>query len=290
MKGFAKTAARALSVMALCLSLFVAMPMEALAYKEANSYIDMEEWLWEVNNATLPEKTVKVSMYMLASPEYAKKQFTWRYTFWCYDGIFELTDGTVQTDNGMIYKFRSDNIDAIEVYDDIEVWFWTFNIEPGTYAFTTGMDDITVLDSSLQYTEKEEKVTVKDGDHVRLYSLFGPWDWIEPQIDTLTSYAKKREAELGYGHPTPAAKEEATEAVMQEEAEPEEPEAIAPKPQAPVEKAEPPAMQESQEPPKVERSLLEKALPFAVLAIVLGFVIVAVAIIVAVLAIKKNRQ
>lgn len=103
----------------------------------------------------------------------------------------------------MIYFFRAENADVIDTYADNEIWRWDFEIEPGTYRFAAqnGINNISVLTSSLGssfsrdgYME-DEKVVVNEGDSVRLYCMFGEWEWREQpeQLENLIEYAKHRE-------------------------------------------------------------------------------------------------
>lgn len=193
----------------LCVGLFLNRPIKAYAYEESSSYVD-EEGNWEVDDADGP--SVSVSLYMMVQPDYADSAgFRTYYSFFCTEGDFYYTDGRYEDCEPMIYFFRSENAKVIDTIDDLEVWYWEFNIEPGKYLFSNpeGLGYLTVLTQSLGspfvrdgYTKAEETV-VEEGDHIRLYSMLGDWEWrsAPEQLESLLKYANQREEELTYGHP-----------------------------------------------------------------------------------------
>ena len=194
---------------AFCITIFYTQGINAYAYDEASSYVN-EEGNWEVDNADGP--TASVSMYMMVQPECSGTSgFRSCYWFWCNEGEFNYLDGRHDTSAGMNFFFRAENADVVEVWEGNEIWFWHFNIEPGTYQFSEpeGINNITVLTQSLGstlradgYNEAEETV-VEDGDEIRLYCMFGEWEWrkADGQMEALQAYAQKREEELSYGRP-----------------------------------------------------------------------------------------
>lgn len=195
--------------MFLCGAFFMSRSMEAQAYEESRHHVD-EEGNWEVDDADGP--SVSVSLYMMVQPDYADSTgFRTYYSFFCTEGDFYYTDGRYEDCEPMIYFFRSENAKVIDTIDDLEVWYWEFNIEPGKYLFSNpeGLGYLTVLTQSLGspfvrdgYTKAEETV-VEEGDHVRLYSMLGDWEWrsAPEQLESLLKYANQREEELTYGHP-----------------------------------------------------------------------------------------
>lgn len=196
-------------IMVLCGVFFMSRSMEAQAYEESRHHVD-EEGNWEVDDADGP--SVSVSLYMMVQPDYADSAgFRTYYSFFCTEGEFYYTDGRYEDCEPMIYFFRSENAKVVDTIDDLEVWYWEFNIEPGKYLFSNpeGLGYLTVLTQSLGspfvrdgYTKAEETV-VEEGDHVRLYSMLGDWEWrsAPEQLESLMKYANQREEELTYGHP-----------------------------------------------------------------------------------------
>ena len=193
----------------LCIGFLLNYPIKAYAYEESSNYVD-EEGNWEVDDADGP--SVPVSLYMMVQPDYADSAgFRTYYSFFCTEGEFYYTDGRYEDCEPMIYFFRSENAKVVDTIDDLEVWYWEFNIEPGKYLFSNpeGLGYLTVLTQSLGspfvrdgYTKAEETV-VEEGDHVRLYSMLGDWEWrsAPEQLEFLIKYANQREEELTYGHP-----------------------------------------------------------------------------------------
>lgn len=192
--------------MAIALSMFALLPSESLAFNEAN-YTVTAEGDWEVNSGQFDGgPTVQVSMYMLVYPEWANKDFNSFYRFYCTEGEFTYNDGRHMTEAGMIYKYKSENADCIEIYDGIEVWHWDFMLYPGTYIFTEpgGLDKMYFLTQSLGsslrgdgYTSAEE-IVVTEGEEIRLYCMLGEWEWAQQdeQWERLMTYAQEREYKL----------------------------------------------------------------------------------------------
>ena len=191
---------------AICICTIVS-PLTTYAYDEERSYVN-EAGNWEVKDADGP--TVTVSMYMMMQPEYAASSgFRACYGFWCEDGIFNYKNGFQDTSAQMEFYFRAENANVVDIFHDYQIWYWSFNIEPGTYLFCEpeGLNNITVLTKTLGspfyndgYTEPETTV-VKDGDHIRLYCMFGDWEWRsqDDQLYSLQAYAEMREEKLNYG-------------------------------------------------------------------------------------------
>lgn len=217
--------------------IYAIMPMTSFAYVEKENNVD-EEGIWEVINADSDTATVAVTMYMMMQPEYAQSSgFRGAYQFWCEEGVFQYADWPEETSAMMQFFFRPDNANVVDVYDDLQVWLWEFNIEPGIYEFMNpnGLNHVGVLTQSLDtylmdartYNEgPHEQWIVKDGDSIRLYALFGDekssplvddgWITNEENVNTLIAYAHEKEESFGYGAPVADAEEQTTIEVEQE--------------------------------------------------------------------------
>ena len=228
--------------------IYAIMPMTSLAYVQTSTNVD-EEGDWEVTNADSDTATVAVTMYMMMQPEYAQSSgFRGSYWFWCEEGTFQYEGGYEETSAGLHFFFRPDNANVVDVYDDLQVWLWEFNIEPGTYKFVNanGLNHVLVLSQSLgstlitgddveaktrsRETINAESVVLEDGDSIRLYALFGDeksspltddgWITNEDNVNTLIAYAREKEA--SFGGPVPV--EEGEKTTIEVEKEMEEPE------------------------------------------------------------------
>ena len=193
---------RSLLLSAFALTMAVVPSMTSLAYTYENTTIDPEMLTWEVINADTPDLTVKVNMYMMMDPNYVDSAgFRGTYEFCCFDGVFEY-DGWTDNYGDMVFHFRPDNAVVEDVFEDYQVWFWQFTLEPGTYQFACVNNNMRILTQDLEYEqENDEQITVEAGDVVTLYTAFGDpltsngeQGWLsKPETtETLIRYAKQK--------------------------------------------------------------------------------------------------
>ncbi len=186
---------------------FVFLSQNVYAYSaDINEVTD--DFYWVVDDDLASENDARVTLYMLVQPDSGYETEVGFYEFWCDEGVFDYGDGYVENAGAMKYDFNFMNKVVIDNTECGEVWTWLFGLQEGKYTFSypDGLSHMFVLNSSLGspfsedgYTGNGDLVVVNEGDIIRLYALYGDYEWAKENVNFLMNWAKEREEIVNRG-------------------------------------------------------------------------------------------
>lgn len=187
-------------------SLFFCSSTTSFAYSTETHQLTGDMY-WVVDNDQAGQSTASVTLYMYVQPDSSYETARSCYEFFCNEGVFDYGDNYVETDAPMQYWFYTQNRRVTDHIGDGEVWYWQFGLQPGKYTFAEpdGLSNFFVLTSALGSPFMEDGYTTADtvvvnDEPIRLYALYGDYEWAKENVQDMVEWAKTTEANLNKGH------------------------------------------------------------------------------------------
>ncbi len=158
------------------------------AYNSKTTYQDDGGW---VIDGVLPEYTCSVELNLLLQND--QPGLNQYFSFVCEDGNFENGDRYGEFSYA-VFVDKNKIIDSVDGYNIIRDVFY---IEPGTYDFYGNpfMHVMHINFSDMKHViyPNTNMITLKDGESVKLYVMFGDYEWAQEHMENFENWGRERE-------------------------------------------------------------------------------------------------